>query len=157
MAVDLGDRRTGLAVGDSITRMAMPARVLEIPVSRREGAELLDAIASAAEEHLGVAPATGRPGAHGELVVGLPLNMDGTDGPRAKLARAFGERIAQRTGRPVRFQDERLTSAAADWSMSQTGLTHRQKKHRRDAIAAATILQDFLNGLAQQAGDQPGA
>jgi len=81
--------------------------------------------------------------------------MDGTEGARAKLVRAFAARIAGRTGRAVHFQDERLTTAAADWSMARTGMTRQQKKDRRDAIAAATMLQDFLNarsGGAQEHG-----
>jgi len=137
LAIDLGDKRTGLALGDAITRLAAPLEVLETPIAERAGEALLDAIGAAIEEHLGP----------GELVVGLALNMDGTESPRSKLAREFGARVAQRTGLPVHFQDERLTSAAADWSMSRSGLTRQQKKSRRDAIAAATLLQDFLNAL----------
>jgi putative Holliday junction resolvase len=137
MAIDLGDKRTGLALGDSITRLAAPLEVLEVPIAERAGEALLDAIARAIERELGL----------GELVVGLPLNMDGTESPRSKLVRAFATRLGDRVRLNVHFQDERLTSAAADWSMAQTGLTHRQKKNRRDAIAAATLLQDFLGCL----------
>ena len=54
-----------------------------------------------------------------QLVVGLPLNMDDTEGPRSKPVRAFAARIGERVGRVVHFQDERLTSAAADWSMAR--------------------------------------
>jgi putative Holliday junction resolvase len=59
----------------------------------------------------------------------------------------FGERIAALAGLEVRYQDERLTSAQADWQMSQSGLTHKQKKGRRDALAAAAILEEFLRGI----------
>jgi putative holliday junction resolvase len=148
LAIDLGDKRTGMAVGDSITGLVTPDCVLESPVSENGGAALLKAIARVVEEHLGPPPPPGRSPAPGELVVGLPLNMDGTESPRSRTVREFAQRIAQHTGRRVHFHDERLTSAAADWSMARTGLTHKQKKSRRDAIAAAAILQDFLASLA---------
>jgi putative holliday junction resolvase len=141
LAIDLGDKRTGLAVGDTITGMVSPAGVLEIPVSAAGGDELLRALAKAVDEHLGPS---------GELVLGLPINMDGTEGPRAKAVRQFAARIGERCARVVHFQDERLTSAAADWSMARSGMTHKEKKSRRDAIAAAAILSDFLAGLKGQ-------
>ncbi|MEX2219280.1 MAG: Holliday junction resolvase RuvX [Phycisphaerales bacterium] len=148
LAIDLGDRRTGIAAGDSVLRLASPVRVIEVPTEQRGGEALLDAIVAAVEEQLG--PARG--GGAGELVIGLPLNMDGTEGPRAKLVRAFAARVTERTGRAVRFQDERLTSAAADWSMARSGLTRGQKKDRRDAIAAAVMLQGFLDALGRERG-----
>ena len=141
VAIDLGDRRTGLATGDSVMRTAMPVSVVEVAISERGGEALLEALERAIAEQVGP---------EHELVVGLPLNMDGTEGPRAKLVRQFAERIGQRVGRAVRFQDERLTSAAADWQMAQSGLTHKQKKERRDALAAAALLQDFLNALPRR-------
>lgn len=100
---------------------------------------MLDALARAVDEQLG----TGA----GELVVGLPLNMDDTEGPRSKSVRAFAARLGERVGRVVHFQDERLTSAAADWSMARSGMTRGEKKQKRDALAAAEILRDFLAGL----------
>lgn len=148
LCIDLGDRRTGLAVGDDATRIASPIGVLETAIDTSGGDALLDQIAHAAEEHLD---------AHDEIVVGLPLNMDGTDGPRAALVRAFADRIASRTGRTVRLHDERLSTASADWSMAQSGMTHKQKKERRDALAAAAILKEFLAaGAAGSAGHATG-
>lgn len=138
LAIDLGDKRTGLAVGDSVTRIATPVGVVEVAVTERDGEALVSALVTACEEYLGPAQA------RGELVVGLPVNMDGTEGPRAKSVRALGERVAQRTGRKVHFQDERLTSSSADWTMARSGLTHKQKKSKRDALAAAAFLGDFL-------------
>ncbi|MCL4741936.1 MAG: Holliday junction resolvase RuvX [Phycisphaerales bacterium] len=147
LCIDLGDRRTGLAVGDDATRIASPVAVLELAIDARQGGTLLDAIARAVDEHLG---------ARDEIVVGLPLNMNGTDGPRAAMVRAFAARLAERTGRTVRLHDERLSTAAADWSMARTGMTHRQKKERRDALAAAAILKDFLAaGAAGNAESTP--
>jgi putative Holliday junction resolvase len=140
LAIDLGDKRTGLALGDAVIKIASPVGVIEVPIDRRDGADLLDAIARACEEQLGPS---------GELVMGLPLNMDGSEGPRAKLVRAFAARVSEKTGRAVHLQDERRTSRRADERMAQSGLTRGQKKARRDAIAAAGFLQDFLDALSR--------
>lgn len=134
LAVDLGDKRTGLAVGDDVTNLVSPAGMIEKPI--KPGEELLAAIDAAADEF-----------GPDELVFGLPLNMDDTEGPRSKLVRAFAARVAERTGLEIRFQDERLTSAEADWSMARSGMTRGQKKNRRDALAAAAILRDYLESL----------
>ena len=139
LAIDIGDKRTGLAVGDDETRIVSPLDVVEVPTAERAGEAWLDAIVQAIAEQFG-------PHAHAELVVGLPLNMDGTEGPRSRIVRELAARLADRTKRVIRFQDERLTSVDADWSMAQSGLTHKQKKQRRDALAAAIILRDFLGG-----------
>ena len=136
LAIDLGDKRTGLAVGDDESGLASPVDLIEVPIDRRGGGDLLGAIARAVEEHLGP---------RDELVMGLPLNMDGTSGSRARLVEAFAARLRERSGRAVHLFDERLTSAGADWAMSGSGLTHAQKKARRDAIAAAELLKDFLS------------
>ena len=137
LCVDLGDKRTGLAVGDTETRFVSPLDVVEKPMTAGPGGEpLIDAVARAAADHNA-----------GALVVGLPLNMDDTEGPRVKLVRAFAARLEERIGKPIHFQDERLTSVDADWAMSRSGLTHGQKKKRRDALAAAAILRDYLASL----------
>lgn len=141
LAIDLGDKRTGLAVGDSLTRIVSPLDVIEVPIREREGEALLDALARVIEQQFGRAPAAAPTHA---LVLGLPLNMDESEGPRAKIVRAFGARIAARTGLEVHYHDERLSSAAADWSMARSGMTRGQKKARRDALAAAAILNGFL-------------
>lgn len=135
LAIDLGDKRTGLAVGDDTLRLVSPVGQLEIPINRDQGRALLEAIAKACDEHLG-------PG--DELVIGLPLNMDASEGPRAKLVRAWAASIGEHTKRGVHLTDERQTSEQADERMARTGLTHGQKKQRRDALAAAEILTRFL-------------
>lgn len=144
LAVDLGDRRTGLAVGDTVTWLASPAGVVEVPIALSGGNALLEALRRAAEAH---GPAA--------LVVGLPINMDGSEGQRAKIVRAFAARLAAATALPVSFQDERLTSAEADWRMARSGLTHGQKKARRDAIAATAFLEDFLSTLRAGSSHPP--
>lgn len=142
VCLDLGGKRTGVAVGDTITRVVTPVEVLELPGgAQAEGAagnDYLRSLAAAVREHLGDPPA------RGEIVLGLPLNMDGSEGPGAKAVRALGAQLAALTGRVVHLQDERLSSVDADWAMARSGLTHGQKKKRRDALAAAAILRDFL-------------
>lgn len=143
LCIDLGDKRTGIALGDSITRLASPVEVLEVSIAERAGESLLRAILRSIDRNLS-------PQGAAELVFGLPLNMDdGSEGPRATLVRAFAARLEARLNppRPVRFHDERLSSAHADWQMAESGLTHKQKKARRDALAAATILSDYLSTL----------
>src|SRR5690606_34893250 len=78
------------------------------------------------------------------LVLGLPLNMDGTLGPAAEKTQAFAETLLEATGLDVYLVDERLSSAAADEAMARSGLTHGQKKARRDALAAAAILRAYF-------------
>ncbi len=167
LAIDLGDKRTGLAVGDAITRAALPLDVLEIPIDRAAGHELLLGIVCVCTEHLAPAPLSTNsngfrvlePGTVdadfarlGGIVLGLPYNMDGTEGPRAKLVRRWATKIATQTRQTVQLVDERLSSVQADAWMARTGLTHKQKKARRDALAAAAILQRFL---APSWADQP--
>lgn len=137
VAIDLGDRRTGIALGDRITMIASPAACIGVPITENGGQRLLDAIVNEIRGLIGTDRA--------ELLLGLPINMDGSESPRSKAARVFGQRIADTIGLDVVLVDERRTSVAADARMSQTGLTHKQKKLRRDAIAAAAILQAYLD------------
>ena len=132
LAIDLGDKRTGIAVGDDELALAHPVTVLEIPI----GPQLIAAIVSLIEEH-GV----------DELVIGLPLNMDGTPGQRVSITKTFAKELQEAISLPTHFQDERLTSSSAEETLSQSGKTHKQKKKMRDALAAAEILHDFLQRL----------
>ena len=135
LAVDLGDKRTGLAVGDDVTGIASPLGRLEGPPDERLAAQ----IAEAARDHEADV-----------IVLGLPMNMDGTEGLRAKLVHGFGEMLSKQCDVRIDTFDERLTSAEADWQMAQTGLTHKQKKQRRDALAAAAILRGYLERLRER-------
>lgn len=137
VAIDLGDKRTGIALGDRITMIASPVACVEVPISENGGQRLLDAIVSEIRELIGMDRA--------EVLLGLPINMDGSESPRSKSAREYGQRIADALSLDVVLVDERRTSVAADERMAQTGLTHKQKKLRRDAIAAAAILQVYLD------------
>ena len=129
LAVDVGGKRTGLALGDTLTRVAMPVEVLHVP----RGPALVEAIAKAVKVH--------GPDA---IVMGLPLNMDGSEGPAVEQARTFAAEVHARTGLIVHLQDERLTSFEADQRMARSGRTRGEKKELRDALAAAALLEDFL-------------
>lgn len=128
MAIDLGEKRTGLAIGDDVIRIVTPVGRIEATEERR-----LDALAAAIAEH--------EPDA---LVIGLPINMDNTEGPAAKAVRDFAAKLETQTGLPIHLMDERLTSYQADQMMGPMELTRAGKKQRRDALAAAAILRDFL-------------
>lgn len=134
LCIDLGDRRTGLAAGDDVTGIVSPTGLIDIPIEAGGGGALLAALVRAVTEH-----------EPDRLVIGLPLNMDGSEGARAKLVRAFGARIAGQLTMDVVYHDERLSSDSADESMARSGLTHKQKKARRDALAACAILRDYLS------------
>ena len=138
LAIDLGDRRTGIAAGDDFTGNAGPVDVIE----SADTATLMRRLAQIIDEH--------GPDA---LVVGVPYNMDGSEGPAARKALALIAKLSESTRLPVHAMDERLTTFEADDLMKQSGLTHKQKKQRRDALAAAAILRDFL---ARRRSDAPG-
>lgn len=146
LAIDLGDKRTGLAVGDDSVNIASPLETIDVGLPDGPDA-LARAIQRAIDKYVGAAPC--------QLVLGLPLNMDGSDSPRAKQTRELARHLEAKLGRPVHLADERLTSADADWQMARTGLTHKQKKARRDALAAANLLSDFLKSKHEQ-NDHPG-
>ena len=129
LGIDLGEKRTGLAAGDDRSGIISPIGAIVLP----PGAALFDAIAKAAHEHDAAM-----------LVIGLPLNMDGSNGPQAKRVISLGESLSQQLNIPIVFQDEWLTSAAADADMAQSGRTHQQKKKLRDALAATHILRDYI-------------
>ena len=131
LAIDLGDKRTGLAAGDDETGVVSALRVIDVPL----GDDLVAAVVRAIDEH-----------DPDVIVVGLPLNMDDSEGAQAKQAREFGRRLGERTQKPIHYQDERLTSFAAEEQLAGSGRTHKEKRQLRDALAAGRILQDYLDG-----------
>jgi putative Holliday junction resolvase len=134
IAFDHGHRRIGVAISDEGRRLATPMKTIE----ERDPARAL----AAAMELIRTEEPT-------LIVVGLPLNMDGTEGPAAKAARDFATALSRRTDVPAEMWDERLSSFEADVLMSGTGLTRKKKKKRRDAIAAQRILTGFLDGAGR--------
>lgn len=128
LAIDYGMRRTGLAVCDAEETMAFPLRVIHGQKNLVEQIEQ-----TVVSEHID------------GVVLGLPLNMDGSQGPQAQQVLAFAERLKQRIRVPVYFQDERLSSFEAEEKLQATGLSKAKQRERLDAVAAAGILQAFLD------------
>jgi putative Holliday junction resolvase len=136
LAIDLGARRVGLALSDEGGRFATPYDVLNV----NHTGHAIDPILKVIEKE-GVE----------QIVLGLPLNMDGTAGPAARSAAQWGRALAARCGKPVVYIDERLSSFDAEQQLinrKRAGekLTRQRKKEQLDALAAATFLQDFLDG-----------
>ena len=130
LAVDLGKARTGLAVCDGNEVLASPAGVL----SEWNPERLLERIAEEAKSRSAK-----------EIVVGLPRNMDGTEGESAQNARAFAERLGERTGLPVHLQDERGTTITAHNYLNETDTRGKKRKAVVDAVAATVILEAYLD------------
>jgi putative Holliday junction resolvase len=131
LGIDHGTKRIGVAVGNTESRIATPLEV--IPATPLEQA--IQRIGELARQY-----------AVEGIVVGLPINMDGSVGPQAALAREMADRLAQALALPVRLFDERFSSFAADQALAGQ-LTRKKKKARQDALAAATMLTDFLAAL----------
>lgn len=126
MALDHGTKRTGVAFCDELEILASPHSVVET-------AGALDRLAGLAK----VEEARG-------LLVGVPKHKDGADSATAPAARAFGEALAARTGLPLRFAEEHLTSAEAERLLAARGVKPKDRKAKLDAAAAAVILDGFL-------------
>jgi len=132
LGLDLGEKTIGLALSDRLLSVATPMRTLKRGKFAAD-ALVLDHIIS----EQGV----------GGLVVGLPLNMDGTDGPSAQSARAFGRNWATRSPLPVVMQDERLSTSAVTRTLLEADTSRRRRDDVVDKMAAAYILQGALDRL----------
>lgn len=129
MAVDYGDAHTGVAVSDAAGLLAGFTTV----VHSRNPDAVLEELARLARER-GV----------GELVMGFPRNMDGTEGPRAELYRAFAARLEEKTGLRVALWDERRTTVDAHRILLEAGKNAKKRKKTVDAVAACLILEGYL-------------
>ncbi len=127
LAIDHGDKRTGLAICDSAETIASPLAVIE------GQKELTKKIAEVVRTENVEA-----------IVLGLPLNMDGSQGFQAKKVLQFADRLKNHLNIPIHFQDERLSSFSAEQRLASAELTRKKKKKRLDAVAAAEILEAFL-------------
>jgi putative holliday junction resolvase len=128
LAIDYGLKLTGLAICDQSETFVSPHSVL--PASKDLISKIIKIIKDENVE---------------AIVIGLPLNMDDSAGPQAKIVQGFAEILKKRVAVPVLFQDERLTSFAAQEKLVGRDLTHKKKKKRIDALAAAEILQAFID------------
>lgn len=133
LGVDYGERRVGLALSDPLGMIASPLPTL----TRRKGKRAPVAPVARIVEENDVAG----------LVVGLPLGLDGEENDWTCEVRSFGDALAERTGLPVTYQDERMTSVRAERAVRSLGLSKkkREEKERVDAAAAVLILQAYLD------------
>jgi putative Holliday junction resolvase len=128
-ALDVGDARIGVAVSDELGITAQGIGVVQRVGGKRD----LEALAQV----LG-------PYAPERVVVGLPLNMNGTEGPQAARVRAFADKVGAHLGLPVEFWDERLTTVAAERVLLEADLSRRRRRELVDRVAATLILEGFL-------------
>ena len=131
IGIDYGTKRIGLAIGDDQDKIATPVTTVE---ARGSVADHVAALLSVANEYDVDA-----------FVVGLPLNMDDTEGKQAKLTRKFGDLLGQESGKRAHYFDERLSSHAAQELLGPTELTRKKRRSVQDAVAAQVILQSFLD------------
>ncbi len=132
LGLDLGEKTIGLALSDRLLTVATPMQTLKRGKFAADAAKL-DIIIS----EQGV----------GGLVVGLPLNMDGSDGPSAQSARAFGRNWAAHSSLPLMFQDERLSTSAVTRTLLEADTSRKRRDEVVDKMAAAYILQLALDRL----------
>jgi putative Holliday junction resolvase len=132
LGLDLGEKTIGLALSDTLLSIATPMQTLKRGKFAADAAQL-DHIISVQ----GV----------GGLVVGLPLNMDGSDGPSAQSARAFGRNWGARSPLPLVLQDERLSTSAVTRTLLDADTSRRRREEVVDKMAAAYILQGALDRL----------
>jgi len=133
MALDLGERRIGVAISDPTRILARSLCVLE----RRSKKEDFTAIAELVREH-GV----------DLVVVGHPRSLDGTIGPQARRVQRYADALAEVLPVPLILWDERLSTSTAEQLMIEAGRPARKRRKRIDAVAAAVILQDYLDAQA---------
>lgn len=129
MAVDYGDARTGFAISDRTEFLASPIGTVKEYNAQR----LAQKAADTAKEY----------GA-GEIIVGLPINMNGTEGPRAEKCRAFAELLQSLTDIPVKMWDERSTTVTAHNILNETNVRGKARKAVVDTVAATIILEGYL-------------
>ena len=130
MGIDFGDARTGIAVSDLLCTLVGSTTVIH---SRRMDKTLEEVVKLVKDHDIG------------ELVVGLPKNMNGTEGPRAELCREFAGKLEELTGLKVTLWDERRTTVEAHNILSAHNYHGKKRKDTVDAVAASLILEGYLN------------
>lgn len=140
MSVDYGDVRTGLAVCDRTEFLASPVGT----IVERDFETLVKKVAYAATKELGV----------GMVVVGLPRNMDGTEGARAQKSRKLGDLVAKMSGLHVRMWDERQTTITAAGFLSESGTFGKKRKAILDSVSASVILENYLAWRKNHPGEE---
>lgn len=134
IGIDPGTKTLGIAACDASRLIASPVETIQ---KGRKLGPSLDRLFTIIDERLAIG-----------LVIGLPLNMDGSEGPRVQSARALARNILERRNMPIAFQDERLTSAEAERAMISADLSRARRAELIDASAAAIILQTAIDRIA---------
>ena len=129
MGIDYGDARTGIAVSDLLCSIVGSTQVIP---SRNTEKAIADIVRIAKENTVG------------EIVVGLPKNMDGTEGARADCCKEFAQKVREGTGLPIAMWDERRTTVEAHNILSQHNYHGKKRKDTVDAVAASLILEGYL-------------
>jgi len=132
LALDLGSKRVGVAVSDATALLASPVTTIERSTDRRRDRARVAALVAEEEAAL--------------VLVGLPLNMDGSRGPAAEAAQAEAEALGAVLDVPVVLVDERLTTVSADRALLERGVRGPERRRRVDRAAAAVLLQAWLDG-----------
>lgn len=127
LGVDYGSTRVGLAVSDGLGITAAPLEV----VPRRDIVARVTRLVLELEI--------------GKIVLGLPTSLGGTEGDAATAARQLGNELGDATGLPIEYHDERFTSRMAESSLLESGMKRRKRRSTVDMVAAALILQDYLD------------
>ena len=136
LGIDYGEKRIGLAVSDSTGMLARPVETLAVKGGQAGAVSLvIDAIARLERDDHPIEA----------IVIGLPRRLDGTANDQTPRVEAFAELMKKRSARPIVLQDERLTSHAADGLLAERERDWRVRKKRLDAVAAAVILQEYLD------------
>jgi len=135
LGLDIGEKRVGVALSDSSGRVATPLTVIDSSAAQKTGDELARIVS---DYEVGL------------IVVGLPLTMDGEQGPQARRVLTLAGRITHRLGLPVVYVDERLSSAEAKRRMRDSGETERAMRGSVDMVAAALFLQTYLDEQASE-------
>lgn len=130
MGIDYGDKRIGVALSDLLCIISSPYEVF-INKGEEESLKHLDKIIKENDVD--------------EIAMGLPLNMDGSEGERARLHREFGQKLSDFSGVTVHFVDERLTSAEAEEILISSGVRREKRKELIDKLSAQIILQTFID------------
>ncbi|HHH89503.1 MAG TPA: Holliday junction resolvase RuvX [Aliiroseovarius sp.] len=132
MGLDLGTRTIGVAVSDRLRSVATPLETVKRRKFTKDAARLLEIIAA---RDLG------------GIVLGLPRNMDGSEGPRAQSTRAFARNLARLTELPITYWDERLSTVAAERALLEADTSRARRAEVIDHVAAGFILQGALDRL----------
>ncbi len=134
LGLDVGDKTVGLAISDAGLRIATPLKTIR----RTRLAADASALFAVADDREAAA-----------LVIGLPINMDGSEGQRCRYVRQFADNLLRIRDMPVVFWDERLSTAAVERAMLEADLSRAKRTKRIDAAAAAYILQGALDAIAR--------